>query len=724
MFARYFFIILALISCAWIGYVAMDLVNKKEAYSPTTLFGKEDEQLLVINQLKEFEWEDYHFQTTSKNKTILAELFSNGLEFKSVFISAKRNHFLVESTVNWTMNEITRIFNQAKIPFEKLSFKSLKAEGYTVKFVKNYLYFALEDYSTSRIENWIQFDKKSSASILTLSDNFAVTEIYKSDNNTLEFNTTNDKQVKGREINDFDLFSIAVPSDLESYHFYERDYLGSIDLLFKNSPMFTWIDKGFVEIEYKGERVIISDFKEGQEPLNVLYDFKNEQTENDSHDHFTGITLTKDFPKSKQKGFHIYAMNGFVVISESQSICEDVVADNKLEKTLATDSETSNALFSYLPKRVSERKVNRNEKFSKTIYKSRILETHLASKASAKGEETEKEEEIPSITMDTDGFIEDFIAFNGGGNIVSLTKDGRLKSFQNGKAVWSKLVSGRMIGKIQQIMDGKTFVITCNNSIHVLDIQGNYKFGGIINIASKPAAQPAHFYRYKGREFLVYPTRNGEIVTLNSDGKQHSIIGTKMTDISAEIDSWISQNKLFYGIRNTTTFKMFEVDKRREHRSFSIPGETQSITTSNELIQFAKEKGKLVSFNQKGIKTELPTSISGTLVKIYDNLLIDYLCAFQSNHVVILDNKGTLKTSFNVDFTSIDGVSITTINSRSYVSVIDGLENNVYLYDLNGRKLPQTKLEGSKKCVLSTQGNHLILTSIIENYIVQYEINL
>src|SRR5574343_566777 len=630
MFARYFFIILALISCAWIGHLPMDLVNKKEAYSPTTLFGKEDEQLLVINQLKEFEWEDYHFQTTSKNKTILAELFSNGLELKSVFISAKRNHFLVESTVNWTMNEITRIFNQAKIPFEKLSFKSLKAEGYTVKFVKNYLYFALEDYSTSRIENWIQFDKKSSASILTLSDNFAVTEIYKSDNNTLEFNTTNDKQVKGREINDFDLFSIAVPSDLESYHFYERDYLGSIDLLFKNSPMFTWIDKGFVEIEYKGERVIISDFKEGQEPLNVLYDFKNEQTENDSHDHFTGIALTK---------------------------------------------------------RVSERKVNRNEKFSKTIYKSRILETHLASKASAKGEETEKEEEIPSITMDTDGFIEDFIAFNGGGNIVSLTKDGRLKSFQNGKAVWSKLVSGRMIGKIQQIMDGKTFVITCSNSIHVMDIQGNYKFGGIINIASKPAIQAAHFYRYKGKEFLVYPTRNGEIVTLNSDGKQHSVFNANLSDISAEVDSWISENKLFYGIRNTTTFKMFEVDKRREHRSFSIPGETQSITTSNELIQFAKEIGKLVSFNQKGIKTELPTSISGTLVKIYDNLLIDYLCAFQSNHVVILDNKGTLKTSFNVDFTSIDGVSITTINSRSYVSVIDGLENNVYLYDLNGPKL-------------------------------------
>ncbi len=80
--------------------------------------------------------------------------------------------------------------------------------------------------------------------------------------------------------------------------------------------------------------------------------------------------------------------------------------------------------------------------------------------------------------------------------------------------------------------------------------------------------------------------------------------------------------------------------------------------------------------------------------------------------------------NLQVDFTSIDGVSITSINSRSYIAVIDGLENNVYLYNINGRKLPQSNLEGSKKCVLSTQGSHLILTSIIENYIVQYEINL
>ena len=80
--------------------------------------------------------------------------------------------------------------------------------------------------------------------------------------------------------------------------------------------------------------------------------------------------------------------------------------------------------------------------------------------------------------------------------------------------------------------------------------------------------------------------------------------------------------------------------------------------------------------------------------------------------------------NIQTDFSTIDHIHLTNINSRTYVSIIDGLENNVYLYDQNGRKITHSTLEGSKKCVLSTQGNHLILTSIIENYIVQYEINL
>ena len=41
MFARYFFLILGVISLGWIGYVSLDLVDKNETLSAEQLFGKE-----------------------------------------------------------------------------------------------------------------------------------------------------------------------------------------------------------------------------------------------------------------------------------------------------------------------------------------------------------------------------------------------------------------------------------------------------------------------------------------------------------------------------------------------------------------------------------------------------------------------------------------------------------------------------------------------------------
>ena len=41
MFARYFFIALGIASLLWVGYVAADLIDKRNAFVPTSLFGKE-----------------------------------------------------------------------------------------------------------------------------------------------------------------------------------------------------------------------------------------------------------------------------------------------------------------------------------------------------------------------------------------------------------------------------------------------------------------------------------------------------------------------------------------------------------------------------------------------------------------------------------------------------------------------------------------------------------
>ena len=58
MLGRYVLITLGIIALLWTGYVAIDLIDKKNELSPLVLFGKEDEKLLVIHRANEIQWAD------------------------------------------------------------------------------------------------------------------------------------------------------------------------------------------------------------------------------------------------------------------------------------------------------------------------------------------------------------------------------------------------------------------------------------------------------------------------------------------------------------------------------------------------------------------------------------------------------------------------------------------------------------------------------------------
>jgi hypothetical protein len=58
---------------------------------------------------------------------------------------------------------------------------------------------------------------------------------------------------------------------------------------------------------------------------------------------------------------------------------------------------------------------------------------------------------------------------------------------------------------------------------------------------------------------------------------------------------------------------------------------------------------------------------------------------------------------------------------ETYFSVVDGTENNVYLYDSKGRMYVKGVIEGSGKVSLNQcAGFSLTLTTIVDGYLVQY----
>ncbi len=721
MRARYLLILLGIISIFWIGFVAVDLIDKKDSFSPALLFGKEDHQLLIINRTKEVDLKIIPFKTNPKNHEIINTILPFIKNEKSIFISAERRHFLIESKFQWTKNKVTELLRKSGLKYSMTGLKSLKISNYIIDYNKNFLYFHETDLETTPQENWSKFDRNSSAVLIDFNQETpSLQEIYFRGANTIEFHSKNDKKIRGNQIIDKELFASVLPKNVIDYHFKEKEFAKSTDSIFRINVMSKWVNKGFVTIDFKGSKVLFTDYIAGQDPINVLCDYLKQDVENETHAFFENIQLTDDFPSRNSNGFFVYSLNDYVVISEDQFACEEIIAQNKLGNTLATNPPALSFLYDGLPARVSERIVNSKQKSSTSIYKSKILETLLAVHQSddeqiviANGE---------TLTINVDAIIQDFISFDGKGNAAVLTATGELMYFINGNQVWIKNLNSKSLGSITYIEEFQLLLVTCKNSIHLLNKQGSYVFGGPINLGNRTPSQIASHYKWKNKMYLVYPDVNGNLIVYNSRGVLHMNINTNLKEISSPIDAWVSQNKLFFGAHSNATFKMIDANSKKEFRSFSLPGQSQSITKSNELFLFSKENNNLLYLDQKGIKHSLNTSISGILKKSSPGRTESFIMNLSNQSISIFNSVGLPLGTVQTDFSDIENYDVQTINGRTYVSVIDGLENNVYLYQLNGKKLLNQSFEGMKKNMLNWYDGNLILTTVVDNYLIQYKV--
>jgi hypothetical protein len=168
---------------------------------------------------------------------------------------------------------------------------------------------------------------------------------------------------------------------------------------------------------------------------------------------------------------------------------------------------------------------------------------------------------------------------------------------------------------------------------------------------------------------------------------------------------------------------MIDADRKKEYRSFPLPNKTESIAKGNEILLFTSENSNLIYLDQKGLKHDLNMPISGTLRTTKIGRKDEYIINEKGNQISILSSLGFPLGNITLDFSNHEYSDVQTFGGRTYVSVIDGLENNVYLYQLDGDKLTDRSFEGGKKCMLNVHNSKLILTTIVDNYLIQYELN-
>ena len=91
------------------------------------------------------------------------------------------------------------------------------------------------------------------------------------------------------------------------------------------------------------------------------------------------------------------------------------------------------------------------------------------------------------------------------------------------------------------------------------------------------------------------------------------------------------------------------------------------------------------------------------------------------NTLHFINQQGIEFGKLQVPFGEIEHANYFNLNSgKTVVSVIDGLENNVYLYNMAGTKLIDRTLEGKTKVSVSSNGQGLTITTVVDNYVIQY----
>lgn len=717
MFGRIFLIISTVVSLLWLGYATYDRINQGKQYLPEYVFGDEDEEVIVLlnPNKKDALLQEFDFQLP-EIKQFIQEINPENIE--RMYLSKKRGQFIIIAKKEIKEENLVSFFKG--VSQFSWNGKTLKIGSLIGQFDKNKLYFSNGNY-LKHAAHWeeLYFDSNADAALIrfTVSEP-AVVDIYVKAHGIVEYKSSVDEKIAGSKVNDKVVFAAVIPSSCSFYEFYETDYLRYIEPELKNSPMNNWLKYGLVKLKINELEVFVSDYIEGQEPIQVLYDFYRKEANNEESAYFEGSRLTKLMQNSN--GFYIYQLDDYVVFSSNKLACEMVIADYKLGNTLAQQPKRAEEIYGRLPQKVNYRKVNASGKESISIYEHLLLTTKVGSTT---GKETTSNN-TPQIA--TNSFVVNGVAsgiyFIDSHNFYVLTQNNLLSYFENDQKKWEKDLQESIVGEANLIdiyaNDKTQLLITTNKKIHVIDINGNEPSGFPVDLGDETATQSTLLYRWKGNGYFLTAVNGGKIMQLDNQGRELAIIKTNLKEISNQPIVWVSANKPFIGVTSDDHFEMIQAENKKLFRSFAIKEKMVALKLANEIKLMGVANNQLIAYDQKGGQAHFEKFSNGQLVPTL--VLENGIIVKDQQLLKLFNSQGIQWGKIVLPFNDLADIQLYTTNSGISIAVgVDGLENKVHVWRTNGEKYSKETFDGSKM----VRYHDGYLYTCIDNLVVRYPLD-
>ncbi len=716
MFGRAFLGLLTLISLLWLGYATYDRVTQGKQFNPEYVFGAEDgEVLIVLNPANLLPLSGQFDIQHTEISTLLEQLNPDAIDH--LYISKKRGQVLITTKETLNGESVAGVFKDqsgVKINDQSLSFGKL-----TGIFSKHSLYFSTQSIELNK-HPWegLHYDKNSDASIIQFSGGQqpSVTDIYIKENGVIEYKTAVKRAVLGSKVNDKVVFSAVVPASVTSYEFYETDYLRFIDPELKNSPMNNWLKYGLVRITVNGQEAIITDYIEGQEPIQVLYDFYKKESTDTESEYFEGSPLTQLMKPTT--GFYCYQVDDFVVISGNRAVCETIIGDYKLGNTLAQHSDRANEIYGQLPQKVNQRTVSGDVKQSVSVYDTNLLTTVVGGKTGST--EPINQTTTNSATSFVAGNVKDIHILDENAFFVT-TNDNKVLFFEHDKKKWEQTLDGGIVGDaaIIDIFANEKYqlLVSSGKKVHVFDVNGNEPSGFPIELDDQTNVQTPLFYRWKGNGFFAIAGTDGKLLQYDNQGRELAIVRNQLSEIGQQPVVWVSANKPFIGLYGNGRFEMIQADSRKSLRIFDAKEMTTIVKLPNEVKLFGVVNNQFVSYDQRGGITRYEKFVNA---KLLPTINVDKGIVVKDQQQLKLFNSGGIQwATLKLPFSDVSDVQIfSTSNGNTIIAAIDALENKVYLWKSNGELYSKQQWDGSK---LVRYHNGALFT-VVDNLVVRYSV--
>lgn len=719
---------LSLVSLGWIVFVGYDLLDRRDRISPNHIFTEKDGEILIINRSEEVRSDELGFSPHPEIAPLFDKLMKHVFQNERIYLSEERPLIIVELPRIWNADLVSDyLVNKELEHYFSKNGEIVLQKHFLVRFRKNHLMISKEGHSirAHEEENWPLWDGKASASIIHLKKPLKSTNIYFRENGTVAYQTKYGPLMNCRKVDDYDYFAQFLPSKLEKYHFFEKEFALKSHVIREESPLYQWMEDGMVQFEYDGVNCLLSDYNKSIDPMQMLLSDSDESPEMTNR--FRNIRLTKDFPSDPGQGFYIGKVGDKVLAAEKKEALERIIADYQLGNTLALDAGKTAEVYGKMPKKVSERVALSPDFYTLSSYKNLLIRTSLASAeetdagiaaADKKTENTATENSSFSTGQETDYLL-------GNGNIVfAIGKQNEIIALSNKKQIWKISLEGNIIGRVKLIdihENGKQqLLLSTDRKIYVINAQtgGNVnEFPLAMNIRNSVST-----YRWNGQSHFLAVNTNNELVQIDEIGRAIRRLKITAADVEDEVDVYKNGKVLTAVITGSNRAQAVDLDRNRILKfSANIPKKHLQLKSESNFVYFVREGNILQKYTLDNRKTAIVNAKDlGNVKKIYRGKE-QFVAYRDKNTIVVLDNRGNAVQRITVAVEDIEDFDIiTTRNGNTYLAVLEGIENNIYLFDSAGKKIADKSFEGKERVKLSEDQGRLTITSSLDRNIIQH----